>query len=52
MWGSDQAASLGPTGLMRLVRDIRLLEAAMGHGKKELNPNEVPIMNKLRRNYC
>ncbi len=26
MWGSDQAASLEPNGIMRLVRDIRLVE--------------------------
>ena len=51
MWGSDQAASLGPTGLMRLVRDIRLLEAAMGEDAKRLHPNEVPIMKKLRRKH-
>jgi len=30
MWGSDQAASVEPWGLMRLVRDIRVIEKAMG----------------------
>jgi len=49
MWGSDHAASLEPNGMMRLVRDIRLVERAMGDGIKRLLPREVPIMDKLRR---
>ncbi|HEY1561412.1 MAG TPA: N-acetylneuraminate synthase family protein [Caulobacteraceae bacterium] len=49
MWGSDQAASLEPNGISRLVRDIRLIEAAMGDGVKRLLDREVPIMEKLRR---
>jgi N-acetylneuraminate synthase len=49
MWGSDQAASLGPSGFTRLVRDIRLLEQSMGDGVKRVVPSEVPIMKKLRR---
>jgi N-acetylneuraminate synthase len=49
MWGSDQAASLEPNGIMRLVRDIRLIEQSMGDGVKRLLPREVPIMDKLRR---
>jgi len=49
MWGSDQAASLEPNGITRLVRDIRLVEAAMGDGVKRVIPSEVPIMKKLRR---
>jgi N-acetylneuraminate synthase len=49
MWGSDQAASLEPNGIMRVVRDIRLVEQSMGDGVKRLLPREVPIMDKLRR---
>jgi N-acetylneuraminate synthase len=49
MWGSDQAASLEPTGLTRLVRDIRLVEKAMGDGIKRVYEREVPVMKKLRR---
>jgi N-acetylneuraminate synthase len=49
MWGSDQAASLEPNGIMRLVRDIRLVEKSMGDGEKKVLPREVPIMDKLRR---
>ena len=30
MKGSDQAPSLGPDGICRLVRDIRILEQALG----------------------
>jgi N-acetylneuraminate synthase len=49
MWGTDQAASLEPNGITRLVRDIRLVEAAMGDGVKRLVASEVPILKKLRR---
>lgn len=49
MWGSDQAASLGPSGLTQLVRDIRLVEASMGSPEKQVLPSEVPIAKKLRR---
>jgi N-acetylneuraminate synthase len=49
MWGSDHAASLEPNGIMRLVRDIRLVETAMGDGVKRVSPREVPVMEKLRR---
>ena len=49
MWGSDQAASLGPSGLSQLVRDIRLVETAMGDGVKRVLDSEVPVMEKLRR---
>jgi len=48
-WGSDQAASIEPTGIMRLVKDIRGIEIAMGYGKKTILPSEIPIMKKLRR---
>jgi len=49
MWGSDHAASLEPNGLMRLVRDIRLVEASLGDGAKTVIPTEIPIMERLRR---
>jgi N-acetylneuraminate synthase len=49
MWGSDHAASLEPTGLQHLVRDIRIIEAAMGDGVKRIMPGEVAPMAKLRR---
>lgn len=49
MWGSDQAASLGPSGIVQMVRDIRLLEMAMGDGVKRVIEREIPIIKKLRR---
>ena len=49
MWGSDQAASLEPNGMQRLLRDIRLVETALGDGQKRLLDREKPIMEKLRR---
>jgi N-acetylneuraminate synthase len=49
MWGSDQAASVEPQGLERLVRYIRVIEGAMGTGTKEVYPSELPIMKRLRR---
>jgi N-acetylneuraminate synthase len=49
MWGSDQAASLEPNGIGRVVRDIRLCELSMGDGVKHVYEREVPIIKKLRR---
>lgn len=49
MWGSDHAASLEPTGLQHLVRDIRIIETAMGDGIKRIMPGEEAPMAKLRR---
>lgn len=49
MWGSDQAASIEPHGFARMVRDIRSVESALGDGVKRLLPEEVPVMEKLRR---
>ena len=48
-WGSDQAASLEPNGISRLVRDIRLWEQSKGDGIKRVYEREVPIIKKLRR---
>lgn len=49
MWGSDQAASVEPAGLMRLVRDIRTIERALGDGIKRVYASEEPSMRRLRR---
>jgi len=48
MYGSDQAASLEPVGLFRLVKDIRALEATLGDGVKRIWDSEKPVMKKLR----
>ncbi len=49
MWGSDHAASLEPSGVMRLVRDIHLVKAAQGDGTKKVYESERPLIEKLRR---
>jgi N-acetylneuraminate synthase len=49
MWGSDHSASLEPSGLEHLVRDIRVIEEALGDGVKRVFPGELAPMAKLRR---
>ncbi|HWH25321.1 MAG TPA: N-acetylneuraminate synthase family protein [Pseudolysinimonas sp.] len=49
MWGSDHAASLEPTGLQHLVRDVRVIEEALGDGVKRVFPGELAPLAKLRR---
>jgi len=49
MWGTDQAASVEPWGLMRLVRDIRVIERALGDGIKRVYESEKTVMEKLRK---
>lgn len=49
MWGSDQAASLGPNGIIKMVGEIRLLEKSLGDGVKRVIEREEPIIKKLRR---
>ena len=49
LWGSDHAASLEPNGIIRVIRDIRLVEQALGDGAKTLLQSEIAIMQKLRR---
>lgn len=48
MYGSDQAASIEPAGVMNLVGAVRKIEKAMGNGQKILLDKEVPIARKLR----
>lgn len=49
MWGSDQAASVEPGGFERLVKYIRVSEAALGDGVKKVYESEKSSMQKLRR---
>ena len=51
MYGSDQAASLEPLGLQRLVRDLREINTILGDGIKRVWPSEIPVMKKLRTNF-
>lgn len=49
MWGSDQAASVEPSGFERLVKYIRVSEASVGDGVKKVYESEKSSMKKLRR---
>ncbi len=48
MYGSDQAASVEPSGLRTLIGAVRKIEAAMGSGDLTMHTKEVPIAQKLR----
>lgn len=49
MWGGDQAASVEPGGLERLVKYIRVTEQSLGDGVKKVYDSELPHLRKLRR---
>lgn len=49
MWGSDQAASVEPGGFEKLVKYIRVTEAALGDGVKKVYESELGPLKKLRR---
>jgi len=49
MWGSDQAASVEPQGMQRLVRDLRDIDLALGDGVKKVYDSELGAMKRLRR---
>lgn len=49
LFGSDQKASLEPHEFADMVRQIRMVETAMGSSQKERLPEEEPILKKLRR---
>jgi N-acetylneuraminate synthase len=49
MWGTDQAASVEPGGLRRLVQYIRDIECSLGDGIKRVYESELAPRKKLRR---
>jgi len=49
MWGSDQAASVEPSGFERLVKYVRTAEASLGDGVKRVYDSEMSSLKKLRR---
>ena len=49
MWGGDQAASVEPGGVERLVKYIRVTEEALGDGVKQVYASELASLRKLRR---
>jgi len=48
MYGSDQPASVEPQGLRKLISSVRVVEKALGDGKKTIIDDEIPIAKKLR----
>lgn len=49
MWGSDQAASVEPQGMEKLVKYIRVTEKSLGDGVKKVYESEKSSLQKLRR---
>jgi N-acetylneuraminate synthase len=49
MWGTDQAASVEPVGVEKLVKYIRVTEKSLGDGIKKVYDSELPSLRKLRR---
>jgi len=49
MYGSDQASSIEPFGIQKIVKNVCGIEIAMGNGGWTVFPSEVEIKNKLRK---
>src|SRR5512137_2137912 len=49
MWGTDQAASVEPSGFERLAKYVRTAEASLGDGVKRVYESEKSSLKKLRR---
>jgi len=49
MYGSDQSASIEPSGLKQLVGAVRKIEIAIGDGIKKTIDDEAPIADNLRQ---
>ena len=49
MWGSDHSASVETGGMVRLVKDIRDIETAMGDGIKVIYNSELEPRKRLRK---
>ncbi|MBA4419963.1 MAG: N-acetylneuraminate synthase [Anaerolinea sp.] len=49
LWGSDQAASVEPGGVEKLVKYIRVTEKSLGDGVKHVYDSELPSLRRLRR---
>ena len=52
MKGTDQAGSLGPDGVSRMVRDIRLMERSMGQESLFIEPAVAAAKLKLERSVA
>jgi len=49
MYGSDQSASVEPSGLRQLVGAVRKVTNAMGDGVKRIIDDEKPVAENLRQ---
>jgi N-acetylneuraminate synthase len=49
MWGSDQKASIEPDEMKEMIKNIRLVEQALGDPTPRCLPVEEPVKAKLRR---
>jgi len=52
MKGTDQAGSLAPDGMFRMVRDIRNLEMALGKNEKVMSDQVASAKTKLERSIA
>lgn len=52
MKGTDQAGSLGPDGVSRMIRDIRLVEQWLGKKELFMDPCVLEAKNKLERSIA
>lgn len=52
MKGTDQAGSMGPDGLNRMVRDIRVMEMSLGIEDMFIEPDVASAKNKLERSIA
>jgi len=52
MWGSDQLASVEPIGMLKLVKGVRAIEAALGGDhKRDILPGEELKLKSLRKSF-
>ena len=50
MWGSDQKSSVDPVGMIKLIRSIKNIEAAMtGYGERRISESEKKKLKDLRK---
>jgi len=49
MWGTDQAASIEPMGVAKIIHHAKQLEKMMGTGRWTVFPGEQEAINRLRK---
>jgi sialic acid synthase len=52
MKGTDQAGSLGPDGVNRMIRELRVTEMSLGEKKLTIEPDVLASKNKLERSIA